>query len=417
MDALIKEQEKLSTSANLSNSIREIQNIIDQLHNARNQIVDDPTSASVTLARLQNPIKQGFENATSEVKKVYKGHNQYQKVLDLKFKDKPSPSADSDALSAEPGHINGAISMHFLREGQFSVASQLLIDIQNQYLQNRQEQHMEIDSGDTQAELDKLLGIGPLKSEDLRRSFGNMYHIVHEMRHNRNLLPAIDWARENSERLELRGSHLEFELCQLQFIYLFTGGAEPSGATKSQEGRFNALAYARSHFSHFQSRYLHEISSLATLMAYHTNLATSPYRKMYFDNLTWEYLGENFTKEFCSLLGLSAESPLYVAATAGAIALPMVLKMKNVMLAKRAEWTTAQELPHEVALPQNYLYHSIFVCPVSKAQTTDDNPPMMMPCGHVIAQDTMATMSRGSKFKCPYCPNESRPEEARKLFF
>lgn len=83
---------------------------------------------------------------------------------------------------------------------------------------------------------------------------------------------------------------------------------------------------------------------------------------------------------------------------------------------KRAEWTTAQELPVEIPLPPSYQFHSIFVCPVSKEQTTDENPPMMMPCGHVVAQETLCRMARGSRFKCPYCPSESRPVDAVKLF-
>ena len=244
-----------------------------------------------------------------------------------------------------------------------------------------------------------------------------MYYILHELRQNRNLLPAISWARENSLKLEQRGSNLEFELGQLQFVYLFTGGSnpDPPSSTTYQQGRFKALAYARQNFSHFQSRYLTEISQLATAMAYHTNLPQSPYRQIFLNPSTWTYLSTSFIREFCSLLGLSAESPLYIAATAGAISLPTLLKLQNIMKDKRAEWTTAQELPVEIPLPRTFHFHSIFVCPVSKEQTTDENPPMMMPCGHVVAQETLARMSKGSRFKCPYCPSESLPKEARKL--
>jgi hypothetical protein len=44
-------------------------------------------------------------------------------------------------------------------------------------------------------------------------------------------------------------------------------------------------------------------------------------------------------------LGLSAESPLYIAATAGAIALPTLLKMASIMKEKKTEWSTVNELP------------------------------------------------------------------------
>jgi len=53
----------------------------------------------------------------------------------------------------------------------------------------------------------------------------------------------------------------------------------------------------------------------------------------------------SFTKEFCSLLGLSADSPLYVAATAGAIALPLLAKARVLMKINKTDWTTAEEMP------------------------------------------------------------------------
>ena len=322
-----------------------------------------------------------------------------------KFKDKPFPTSNNDALSTQTSLINRAIAMHLLREGQFSVASQFLEDATT---------NAQSESETSQTVLDEGLGIDPLKSEDLRQAFANMYFILHELR-QRNLLPAIDWARENSGKLELRGSNLEFELGQLHFVYLFTGGSNPGGLEALVQGKYKALQYAKQNFGHFQSRYLHEISQLASAMAFQPNLGTSPYRHVFLNADTWEYLANAFTKEFCSLLGLSAESPLYIAATAGAIALPTLLKLQTIMKDKRAEWTTQQELPVEIPLPPSYHFHSIFVCPVSKEQTTDENPPMMMPCGHVVAQETLARMSKGSRFKCPYCPVESRPEDARKL--
>lgn len=41
--------------------------------------------------------------------------------------------------------------------------------------------------------------------------------------------------------------------------------------------------------------------------------------------------------------------------------------------------------PH-VELNKDHLYHSTFVCPVSKERTTLRNPPVMLKCGHVISK-------------------------------
>ncbi len=117
------------------------------------------------------------------------------------------------------------------------------------------------------------------------------------------------------------------------------------------------------------------------------------------------------------MLGLSSTSPLYTAVTAGGIALPILEKVERVMSASRGQWTSVNELPVEVPLPPEMSFHSIFVCPVSKEQGTDANPPMMLECGHVIAKESMVAHARGkTKMKCPYCPRESEVGRCRRLF-
>lgn len=258
-----------------------------------------------------------------------------------KFKDKPLPNTDYDGLSSHPALINRAVAMHLLREGQFSVASTFLTDATNNPL------HTEGHPGtpNPYSPVEDGLGIDSLKSEELRKRFANMYHILHELKSQRNLLPAIHWAKENSKSLETRGSNLEFELGKLQFVWLFTGGANPHEPSSLAQSQQQALQYARNELSGFQARYLKEIQQLSAAMAFSPNLANSPYRRIFHNEDAWENLANSFTREFCSLLGLSADSPLYIAATAGAIALPTLLKLQTIMKEKRTEWTTQHELP------------------------------------------------------------------------
>jgi hypothetical protein len=258
-----------------------------------------------------------------------------------KFKDKPLPTTDYDALSAHPGLINRAIAMHLLREGQFSVASTFLTDVTNNppYMDSQSR------TATSYTNLEDGLGIDSLKSEELRKRFANMYHILHELKNEKNLLPAIHWAKENTKSLETRGSNLEFELGKLQFVWLFTGGSDPHDVLNLAQSQQEALQYARNEFSGFQARYLKDIQQLCAAMAFSPNLAQSPYRRIFHNEDAWENLANSFTREFCSLLGLSAESPLYIAATAGAIALPTLLKLQTIMKEKRTEWTTQHELP------------------------------------------------------------------------
>lgn len=231
--------------------------------------------------------------------------------------------------------------MHLLREGQFAVASTFLTDATNN--PPRTESRSEISN--LHANLEVNSGIDSLKSEALRKQFADMYHILHQLKHERNLLPAIAWARSNGGALETRGSNLEFELSKLQFVWLFTGGSEPYDSLSALRGQQQALGYARREFTHFQGRYLRDIQQLGGAMAFCPNLTESPYRRIFHNDDAWEELANSFTREFCSLLGLSADSPLYIAATAGAIALPTLLKLQTIMKEKRTEWTTQHELP------------------------------------------------------------------------
>ncbi|KAI4242286.1 MAG: hypothetical protein LQ352_007270, partial [Teloschistes flavicans] len=384
MEALIAEHEKLSKSGTLSESLDDIQRIIDILVRAREAAAASPEDTSSILTKLQNPVKSSFEDIRKDLEDVRKQQTKYAKLLDKKFKDKVLPQMEYDALSSQPTRINRAIAMHLLREGQFSVASTFLTEAQS------------TTEDMTMTGTEQDVGLDSLKSEDLRKQFGNMYYILHQMKNERNLLPAIEWAREKREELAKRVSNLEFELGKLQFIWLFIGphSASPNTRPNILQGRQRALNYARHQLSHFRSRYFKELQQLCGAIAFCPNLEQSPYRRMFINNDAWDQIATTFTKEFCSLLGLSADSPLYIAATAGAIALPHFSKLEVIMKAKGTEWTTDHEIPVEVPLPPSYRFHSIFVCPVSKEQTTDQNPPMMMPCGHVVAQESLLRLSK-----------------------
>jgi hypothetical protein len=298
--------------------------------------------------------------------------------------------------------------MHLLREGQFSVASTFLDEAQDNPPRPSPTPGTPKPAGSDSGDLTSL------KSQELQTKFTNMYQILHELKAH-NLHPAISGARENSQELERRGSNLEFELSKLQYVWLFQGPEINGLPDDGNNGLTGALQYARQHFGRFQGRFLRDIQKLVTAMAFQSNLRQSPYHRTFDTETAWDDVSSSFTQEFCSLLGLSAESPLYIAATAGAIALPTLLKLASIVKEKRTEWTTQNELPVEIALPRSMIFHAIFVCPVSKEQTTDQNPPMMMPCGHVVAKESLQRLSKGARFKCPYCPNESQPKDARQI--
>ena len=255
-------------------------------------------------------------------------------MLLQKFKDRIITPDEQTTSSAQDKLVNRAIGMHFLREGEFAVSTALL---------------GEIDGGEFIAPStdDGGLTRQPDRSETdvLQERFTEMYYILHEMRSQRNLLPATAWSRAHSAALGARGSNLEFELARLHFIWLFFAGSDPIDGKDLATRQHIAFKYARTEFGLFQDRYLPEIQQLIGAMAFCPNLLQSPYRQIFYGEDAWSHLANSFTKEFCSLLGLSADSPIYVAATAGAIALPTLQKLRVIMETKRTEWTTQNELP------------------------------------------------------------------------
>lgn len=426
---------RVGNKSRLSSGADDVDQIIELLTAARNQIAAelDPHTTSLTITKLQNPIKEGFETINKDLKDVYAAHKKVGSALDKNFPQRPLP-ADHDAMDEQTALINRAIAMHLLREGQFSVASTFIEETQDamhrtpyQPLLTTEgtpsddlDEPMDEDDPDIEASPPMTAStsgyqdLPPLQSRELQIKFSEMYHILQELKNHR-LSPAIEWARSNSSELEARGSNLEFELSKLQFVWLFKGPAVNGLPDGEQNGRQGAMAYARYNFGRFQPRHLFEIQQLAGAMAYASNIGQSPYRVDFSIDGSFAEVASSFTREFCSLLGLSAESPLYIAATAGALALPVQVKFNQMKRQKNTEWTTQNELPFETPLPERMVYHSIFVCPVSKEQTTEANPPMMIPCGHVLARETLQRMCKGTKLKCPYCPSEGQIKDAKQI--
>ncbi|KAK3309530.1 CTLH/CRA C-terminal to lish motif domain-containing protein [Chaetomium strumarium] len=429
LETLLDELSRVNSLPTLKAAAHDVDRIIDLLSEAREQIAGtmDSHTASLTMTKLQNPIKTAFDKVNDSLKAASSAHKKVGRSLDKHFPLKPLPT-DDDVMEQHLPLINRAIAMHLLREGQFGVASTFINEIQAKQLSTSssdpdeamdedeyEDEEEEQEADDTGSPADsKHSSLASLHSEELQEKFAEMYRILQQIRAH-NLLPAIEWARANSSELEARGSNLEFELSRLQYIWLFKGPAVNGLPDDERNGQLGALAYAREHFNRFQARHLREIQQLVSAMVFAPNLADSPYSSTFYTENAFDDVASSFTREFCSLLGLSAESPLYLAVTAGALALPQLMKYTQATRSKGTEWTTTNEMPFETPLPNSMLFHSIFVCPVSKEQTTEDNPPMVIPCGHMLAKETLQKLCKGNRFKCPYCPSEGVLKDARRV--
>jgi hypothetical protein len=113
------------------------------------------------------------------------------------------------------------------------------------------------------------------------------------------------------------------------------------------------------------------------------------------------------------------DSPLAVTIAAGSVALPPLLKLTTMMEKNSQDLASCTQLPIEIEVGQEFVYRSIFACPVSRDQSTADNPPKLLPCNHVLCEQSILKIarSRSRVFKCPYCPMEARPDNLRLLIF
>ena len=85
---------------------------------------------------------------------------------------------------------------------------------------------------------------------------------------------------------------------------------------------------------------------MACLAYCKSGLENSPYANL-LDPINWIEVYDIFTRDACGLLGLSLESPLEVCVTAGCLALPSLLQIKQVMQQRQCSgvWTCKDELP------------------------------------------------------------------------
>mmetsp|Transcript_35668 Transcript_35668/g.77606 ORF Transcript_35668/g.77606 Transcript_35668/m.77606 type:complete len:388 (-) Transcript_35668:80-1243(-) len=247
-------------------------------------------------------------------------------------------------------------------------------------------------------------------SEELKQSFLDMHLVVRELQ-SHNLMPALEWVKKQEKARQggagARNSSLEFKLHSMQFIKLLTS-----------EGCKPALAYARQNLSAFAGSHMLEIRQLMGCLLYHNNISRSPYKEL-LSETHWEGIQQDFMRECCNVMGQACESPLLVASAAGALAIPTLAKFAMVMGKKQADWTQMDHLPVEIELGHAFTFYSIFACPISRDQASPDDPPMMLPCGHVLSKQSLTKLNKSNTkpFKCPYCPSEQKFGDCKLIMF
>ncbi|CAO3611298.1 unnamed protein product [Cunninghamella blakesleeana] len=402
MDTLISKCNELDQSHKLyretvSTNLDSLTKLLEQ---AKASFTNAPSENVATLRNLTDKTKK-LKSQISRTQKDFQSNlSKFGKVTDRKFKHDVSVIYQPDSFNGKEQLLQRALAMHFIRQGQFDMCDTFMNEISNS-------SSTIPDTVDVSVNDPALLET----VEKLKNQFRRMYTIIKQLGQEHQLNDAIEWANNNRQALIGFSSSLEFNLHRLQFIQLILS-----------KQKMEALQYGKKHFSQFGDRHFSEIKRLMTCTIY-DNLETSPYQYLCSPNL-WDDIQHEFQRDFCTLLNMSAESPLYASVYVGTTALPIIMKLHKIMVAKRTEWSQQDELPVEVPIADDLRYHSVFACPVSKEQATNDNPPMMMPCGHVICKESLTRLSRNNRFgrnamrfKCPYCPSESSVDQAVQVTF
>uniref|UniRef100_A0A8D8RI17 Protein RMD5 homolog A n=1 Tax=Cacopsylla melanoneura TaxID=428564 RepID=A0A8D8RI17_9HEMI len=391
MDACMNVEKEVDKVLSKFSSIRDhAQRTVDDtaqyISNLKTELDQCPPEHELTASQV-HILKDALQKVKDTVQRLATDHRDLHstvskvgKAIDRNFVSDFAVISKDDVFSgaASEDLLNQVICKHFYRQGLLDIAD----------------------------ELTKEAGLEPDTSS--KEPFTDLNKILDSLK-QRDLSPALQWARIHREELLAQNSSLDFRLHQLKFISLLQKGM----AVQS-----DAIAYARMFLGQFVNRHEKEIQTMMGMMMYLPHgIACSPYAHM-LESALWGEISDVFIRDACSLLGLSLDSPLTVSVNAGCVALPALLNIKQVMQQRVSGlWNGHDELPIEIDLGSNHRYHSVFACPILKTQSTESNPPMRLVCGHVISREALNKLGTATKLKCPYCPVEQSPGDARQIHF
>ena len=134
----------------------------------------------------------------------------------------------------------------------------------------------------------------------------------------------------------------------------------------------------------------------------------------------WDYIKNLFIETFLKLNHKTKEDTLNTVLLAGRFVLPQVVESEE-KLGKDKDKKSMEvdkeknQLMYSLELPEELIYHNIFVCPVSKEIANAENEPIRLNCGHCICKNSFdkieKTGARHNQIKCPICTQVGKIDE------
>ena len=267
--------------------------------------------------------------------------------------------------------------------------------------------------------------------------FKEYYDIINDL-NNRQTNKLYDWCIKNKEVLlknieeintnkykeekEKIEKNIYFECVKYNYILYL----EDKSKTVQ-----DCVEFSRNHFKPFIKNKicLNEISKLMSRLLYkkltkeeieknHEKIENK-YNGMDIEK-GWDYIKELFIDTFLELNHKTKEDNFTSIILAGRYALPQVVEAEE-KLAKDKDKKNIEvdkeknQLMYSLELPEELIYHNIFVCPISKEIASGENEPIRLNCGHCICKNSFdkieKTGARHNQIKCPICTQVGKVDE------
>ncbi|KAI3380895.1 hypothetical protein SNEBB_002414 [Seison nebaliae] len=192
------------------------------------------------------------------------------------------------------------------------------------------------------------------------------------------------------------------------------------------------LCYSRN-FSKFSTSHTKEVQELMGMQIYlRSDVVNQDQYRDLFNNYRWYDLSMKLRECYSNHLQIPIYSPLSIAVECGSYCFAAVENLGNTVHSHLGKICDRDELPIDVndhlSVCEKRSKHSIFSCPILKQQTTEFNPAVRLECGHAISKEALVRLTHphtnrrrykrsNHHVKCPYCPKEINPENAKLLKF
>ena len=282
--------------------------------------------------------------------------------------------------------------------------------------------------------------VDPAKFEEEIKIFKEYYEIITDL-NNHKLNKLYEWCVKNKEILlqkenekkangnqtkndnkKLPEKNLYFECVKFNYmLYL----EDPSKTIQ------DCIKYSREHFKPFitNKKYSNEISKLMLKLLYkpkddENNINQNIEKEDNNNENQWEIIKNLFMDLFLRLNHKSKDDTLSMVLLAGRCVLPQVVESEEKLMkdkdTKNMEVDQEKnQLMYSLELPEELIFHNIFVCPISKEIATNENPPIRLNCGHCICKNSFEkiekTGTRHNQIKCPICNQVGKIDEITNL--